>query len=274
MKRLQNTHFGLLLLVVFGLLASRLGDSSIKAEDFYTSSSAAIITDCFATGYYCVYDCELEGTQVVTRTISNNTYTLKASFLFGGAGVVMQGTGKISPDGDYIKYTGGGGCFVRIAGPDAGRNLEGQWVVNPQVLRGRYARLGITDFNGFGNLAIARPGRATYSRDFTIAGSAGRNLTSWFSIAVDPSLIPLGQTCTLLFNNNTTMPYGATSANFRADDTGGVIKGNRVDIYLGEGKAAWDQWLQTGGNRYVDIYIDAVPKILASAITPQTPNND
>ena len=262
------------MLVFFCLLASRLGDSSIKAEDFYISPPAAIITNCFVTGYYCVFDCELEGTQLITRTISNNTYTLKASFLFGGAGVAMQGTGKTAPDGDYIKYTGGGGCFVRIAGPDAGRNLEGQWVVNPQVLRSRYARLGITDFTGFGNLAIARPGRATYSRDFTIAGSAGRNLTSWFSIAVDPSLIPLGQTCTLLFNNNTTMPYGATSANFRADDTGSMIKGNRVDIYLGEGKAAWDQWLQTGGNRYVNIYIDAVPKILASAITPQTPNND
>ena len=263
-----------MLLVFFGLLASRLGDSFIKAEDFYTPPSAAIITDCFATGYYCVYDYELDGTQVVTRTISNSTYTLKASFLFGGEGVVMQGTGKTWPDGDYIKYTGGGGCFVHIAGPDAGRNLDGLWVVNPQVLRSRYARLGITDFTGFGNLAIARPGRATYSRDFAIAGSAGRNLTSWFSIAVDPSLIPLGQTCTLLFKNNATTPYGATSANFRADDTGGVIKGNRVDIYLGEGQSAWDQWLQTGGNRYVDIYIDTAPKMIAGVITDETVNND
>jgi len=259
--------------VVVGLLASRLGDNFINAEGFDASPSAAIINNCFVTGYYCVYDCELAGIQTVTRTISDNTYTLKASFLFGGWGVAMQGTGKTAPDGDYIRYTGGGG-FVYITGPDAGRNLEGKWVANPQALRIRYARLGITDFTGFGNLAIARPDRANYSRNMSIVGSMGRTLTSWFSIAVDPSLIPLGRTCTLIFKNDATTPYGDTFANFRADDVGGAIKGRRIDIYLGEGQSAWEKWLQTGGNRYVDIYLprqnypDDNPRILASAITP------
>ena len=252
------------------LLASRIGDSCINAEGLYIWPSAVIITDCFVTGYYCVYDCELAGTQAVTRTISNEVFTLKASFLFGGLGVAMQGTGKTAPEGDYIKYSGGGGCFVRITGPDAGKNLDGLRVVSPYVLRSRYARLGITDFTGFGNLALTRPDRAIYSRDSSIAGAMGRNLTPWFSIAVDPSLIPPGQTCTLVFKNDSATPYGDTLAVFRADDTGAKIKGKRIDIYLGEGQAALEKWLQTGSNRYVDVCLDVAPKMLADTITAET----
>jgi 3D (Asp-Asp-Asp) domain-containing protein len=59
--------------------------------------------------------------------------------------------------------------------------------------------------------------------------------------------------CVLLFKNNAT-DYDLSKATFRADDTGGSIKGKRIDIYLGEGQSAWDKWLQSGGNRYVDIY--------------------
>ncbi len=263
-----------MLAVIIGLLASRAGNSYINAEGLDITPSAAIINNCFATGYFCVLDNELGGAQTVTRKISDNKYTLKASFLFGGLGVAMQGTGKTAPDGDYIKYAGGGGCFVRIAGPRAGRNPEGRWVVNPRTLRSRYARLGITDFTGFGNLALARPRHASYTRDSSVIGSAGQTLSSWYSIAAHPSLIPPGRTCTLVFKNGATTPFGYTSANFRAEDTGGVIKGKRIDIYLGEGLSAWEKWLQTGGNRYVDVYVDSpsnsehlLASIVASGIT-------
>ena len=224
------------------------------ASGFDSTGKGKSITNCFATGYYCVYNSELGGTQTVARTISNSTYTLKASFLFGGWGVAMQGVGKTAPDGDYIKYTGGGGCFVRIAGTNAGKNLNGKWVENPQVLRGRYARLGITDFTGFGNLLLLYPERAACSQVESVTGSNGQILTPWFSISVAPSLIPPGQTGTLSFKNGSTTPDGGTSATFRAEDVGLAIKGNRIDIYIGEGQAALDLWNQTGGNRYVDIY--------------------
>jgi 3D (Asp-Asp-Asp) domain-containing protein len=250
-----------------GLLASRVGDGFINAEGLDASPSAAIINDCFVTGYYCVYDSELGGTQTVKRKISDNKYTLKASFLFGGLGIAMQGTGKTGPNGDYIKYTGGGGCFVRISGPRAGRNLQGRWVISPRILRSRYACLGITDFTGFGNLALARPGRASYTRNSSVAGSTGQALSSWYSIAADPSLLPPGKICTLVFKKGATMPHGDISANFKAEDTGGAIKGRHIDIYLGEGRAAWGKWLQTGGDRYVDIYLDPAPKISARSTT-------
>jgi 3D (Asp-Asp-Asp) domain-containing protein len=246
--------------VFVGLVASSVRDESVAAYGFDLSDQAThpegqgsiIITDVYATGYFCVYNSQLAGSQTITRTISNNTFTLKASFLFGGRGVAMQGAGKTAPDGDYIKYTGGGACFVRVAGPNAGRNLEGQWVVNPQVLCDRYAQLGITDFTGFGNLAILNPDYATYSQHSLITGSMGQPLTPWQSIAVDPSLIPLGRTGTLLFKND-AIDYDLSNATFRADDTGGSIKGKRIDIYLGEGQSAWDKWLQSGGNRMCNI---------------------
>jgi 3D (Asp-Asp-Asp) domain-containing protein len=266
--------FCFLCIVLISPSAISVGDDSITPGNY-----SVIITDVFATGYYCVYNSELPGSQTITTTISpvqrspdlssaalaksddvyrgevgNNTYTLKASFLFGGRGVAMQGTGRTAPDGDYIKYTGGAGCFVHISGPDAGRNLKDQWVENPQVLRNRYARLGITDFTGFGNLALSYPDRATFSRTSSIAGSSGQTLTPWLSISVDPSIIPLGQTCKLSFKNSTAKASGVKYSTFRADDIGGAIKGRHIEIYLGEGQSALDKWLLSGGNRYVDIY--------------------
>jgi 3D (Asp-Asp-Asp) domain-containing protein len=226
--------------------------SAIASDDF--SKQPPLVTNVYATAYHCVYNSELAGTQTITTAITNKTYTLKTSFLFGGRGVAMQGTGKTAPDGDYIKYTGGAGCFVRLAGPNAGRNPAGKWVTNPQTLRDRYARLGITDFAGFGNLALLNPDSAVYSTVSSIAGSTGRPLTSWLSISADSSLIPTGQTRTILFKNGATTPAGLTSAKFVAQDSGRSIKGKRIDIYLGEGQSVMDEWNRTGGNRYVDIY--------------------
>jgi 3D (Asp-Asp-Asp) domain-containing protein len=253
MNKLQKLSF---LWPVFAILAATSGgDGSGIAPNFDFSEQNAIITNVFATGYYCVYNSEIDGRQTVNMTISNNSYALKASFLFGGRGVAMQGTGRTSPDGDYIKYTGGAACFVYLAGVNAGRNLDGQWVANPRVLRNRYAKMGITDFTGFGNLALLYPARATFSICSANIGSSGQLLDPWSSIAVDTSLIPLGQTLTISSKNEATTLYNGTNAVFRADDTGGFIKGRRIDIYLGEGQSAWERWLQSGGNRYVDIYL-------------------
>lgn len=214
-----------------------------------------LITNVYATAYHCVYNSEIAGTQTITTAISNKTCTFKASFLFGGLGVAMQGTGKTSPNGDYIKYTGGAGPFVRLTGPNAGRNIEGnKWVVNPQSLRDRYARLGITDFTGFGNLALSRPESATYAIVSSVTGSTGQPLIPWFSISADSSVIIPGQTGTIIFKKDATSPAGLTSADFVVHDSGHSIKGKRIDIYLGEGESVIHEWNRTGGNRFVDIY--------------------
>jgi 3D (Asp-Asp-Asp) domain-containing protein len=241
----------LLGLLIMALL-SIVGDGATASEGF--SKQSPLITNVYVTAYHCVYNSELAGTQTITTTISNKTYTLKASFLFGGWGVVMQGTGKTAPDGDYIKYTAGAGGFVRLTGPNAGRNPEGKWIINPQELHERYAHLGITDFTGFGNLALLHPNSATYSVSSSIIGSAGQPLTPWSSISADSSIITTGQTGTIVFKNGETSPAGLISSNFIAQDSGQYIKGKHIDIDLGEGQSAIDEWNRTGGNRYVDIY--------------------
>ena len=52
--------------------------------------------------------------------------------------------------------------------------------------------------------------------------ASGRRVTPYVSCAVDPNVIPLGSTVMLEYNGD--MVY------LRADDTGGSIKGNRLDI--------------------------------------------
>lgn len=151
-------------------------------------ATAADSEEFWTTAYYCVYEFEMDGTQTVTPTFSGTTYTLKASFLFGGHGVAMQGTGRMGPTGDYIHYIEGGGGFVSVDDP-----------VDDAETRARYAALGVTDFTGFGNIGLAYPGGATYSVVSGVTGASGRTLIPWYSIAVDPSIIPLGTNGLLLF---------------------------------------------------------------------------
>ena len=90
-----------------------------------------------------------------------------------------------------------------------------------------------------------------------VTGASGRTLIPWYSIAVDPSIIPLGTNGLLLFKSGTT-PDGSTHMSFHADDTGGAITGNRIDIYVGEGESAIDEWARTGGNRNVEVDLESL----------------
>lgn len=220
----------LILISVFTLASNIPDTTAVDSGEFW------------ATAYYCVYGSEMDGTQTSTLGISGSTYTLKASFLFGGHGVAMQGTGRTGPGGDYVHYVGSGGAFVSVDNP-----------VEDADVRARYAALGITDFTGFGNIGLAYPSGATYSIVSAVTGASGRALVPWYSIAVDPSTISLGITGTLLFKSGATTPSGATEMGFRADDTGGAITGNRIDVYVGESMSALSEWVQTGGNRYVEV---------------------
>ncbi len=56
-----------------------------------------------------------------------------------------------------------------------------------------------------------------------VFGSTGRALTENYSIAVDPTVIPYGSFVWI----------DAMKRWFRADDTGGAIKGNHIDVYVG-----------------------------------------
>jgi 3D (Asp-Asp-Asp) domain-containing protein len=208
-------------------------------------------SDFWATAYYCCYESEMGGTQTVNWIISGNTYSAKASFLFGGFGVSMQGTGRTGPNGEYIHYDGGGGSHVHIDNP-------GEFTLE---VRQRYTNLGVTDFAGFGNLALTHPEGATYSIGSGVIGANLNTLIPWYSIAVDPDVIPLSTIGTLVFESGSQM-------NFLADDTGGRILGKRIDVYVGEGEAAINEWSQTGGNRWVTVVPQRIPTLYAGTSNP------
>lgn len=61
--------------------------------------------------------------------------------------------------------------------------------------------------------------------------STGTTATEGRTIAVDPRVIPYGSTATIYFADGTSHTY-------TAEDCGGGIKGNRLDIYFDDHQAA------------------------------------
>ena len=61
--------------------------------------------------------------------------------------------------------------------------------------------------------------------------STGTTATEGRTIAVDPRVIPYGSTVTLYYEDGTVHTY-------TAEDCGGAIKGNRLDIYFDDHQAA------------------------------------
>lgn len=53
--------------------------------------------------------------------------------------------------------------------------------------------------------------------------ASGREAEPYISVAVDPKVIPLGSTVWLVYEDGRTVEC-------RADDTGGAIKGSRIDL--------------------------------------------
>lgn len=70
-------------------------------------------------------------------------------------------------------------------------------------------------------------------------GGMGALLTPWVSLAVDRNLLPLGSlvayTVDAPFPDGVTRPVHSLGL---AQDTGGAVKGRRIDIYCGAGEAA------------------------------------
>lgn len=82
--------------------------------------------------------------------------------------------------------------------------------------------------NGF---AYNRP-KDEYGNEI-VYGSIGERLTTGVSVAVDPSVIPYGTE--LIINEHT----------YIAQDTGGAIDGNHIDIYMSDHQEALNFGVQT-----------------------------
>ena len=68
--------------------------------------------------------------------------------------------------------------------------------------------------------------------------ATGTTATEGRTIAVDPRVIPYGSTVTLYYEDGTVHTY-------TAEDCGGAIKGNRIDVFFDDHQAARDFGVQT-----------------------------
>ena len=93
-----------------------------------------------------------------------------------------------------------------------------------------------------GKYAIGRP--VDEDGNVIVKGSSGRVLTPLYSIATDTRVIPSGKE--VVINGKT----------YRADDTGGAVKGNVIDIYAGtDHEEAWRIACEmTKDSQYADVY--------------------
>ena len=75
-------------------------------------------------------------------------------------------------------------------------------------------------------------GHPAYGLTATGKNLSGHTLESARAIAVDPSVIPLGSAVRLIFSDDSMKKYNGV---YYAVDIGGAIKGNRIDIFAGDG---------------------------------------
>jgi hypothetical protein len=160
-------------------------------------------------------------------------------FLCSGFGVAMQGTGKLFyPDSDgndrYVKYASGGGGWIthtrrngtKAVDPKGLNDCQGARFAIVHAVCGAKLPKGAPD-NGpdddcKGRIRLTQepaPGEGTPGDDPPAP-----------SVAIDPKLIDIGQTVIIRFPPE----LGGGDRCFSADDTGGAIHGNRVDIYTGD----------------------------------------
>lgn len=76
------------------------------------------------------------------------------------------------------------------------------------------------------------PSHPAYGLTATGKSLAGHTLESARAIAVDPNVIPLGSKVRIKFSDPDMQQYNGI---YTACDTGGAIRGNRIDLFAGEG---------------------------------------
>lgn len=89
-----------------------------------------------------------------------------------------------------------------------------------------------------GKWALNRP--LDESGNEIVYGASGQRLFAGSSVAVDPSVIPLGTE--IIINDNI----------YIAQDTGSAVKGNVIDVYFDSHEDAWNFGLQ-----YAEVFIKA-----------------
>jgi 3D (Asp-Asp-Asp) domain-containing protein/cell division protein FtsB len=97
-------------------------------------------------------------------------------------------------------------------------------ILNP-VLNSSYIDMIATAYD----LSTESCGKSPSNPNYGITRS-GKRAVERLTVAVDPSFIPLGTKLSIIFPD----PYKYLNGVYEAMDTGGAVKGNIIDIFLGE----------------------------------------
>lgn len=84
------------------------------------------------------------------------------------------------------------------------------------------------------DLSVASCGKAIGTKGYGITANgtklSGKTRLQAMTVAVDPSVIPLGTKLKITFPE----PYGHFTGIYTANDTGGKIKGRKIDVFMGD----------------------------------------
>lgn len=113
--------------------------------------------------------------------------------------------------------------------------------------RGSYSRKNLGEFTVTSyDLSVESCGKPIGHKNYGITATgynlAGHTWESAKTIAVDPKVIPLGSTVRVTFTDE---KYSKYSGEYIARDTGRSIKGNKIDLFLGDfnnNKTADEVW--------------------------------
>jgi 3D (Asp-Asp-Asp) domain-containing protein len=97
------------------------------------------------------------------------------------------------------------------------------------------------------NLSFASCGKTSRSKDYGLTAT-GKRATARRTISVDPRTIPLGTKMYIDFGN----PFDYMDGNYVAEDTGGAVKGNIIDVFMGE---TCEELVNNFGRRKVTVYL-------------------
>lgn len=155
--------------------------------------------------------------------------------------------------GAYARTGGVVNSPITLMGEEAPRHPEFVIPTNP-AYRGRARQLammaaqavglqGLAKGGQFKSTAYGPPWGGIQGTGVTATGIDLRPAKQEYGVAVDPAVIELGSM--LKINPN---PFG-TDEKFKAFDTGGAIKGNRIDFYDWRGRESQNAW----GTRFVNV---------------------
>jgi 3D (Asp-Asp-Asp) domain-containing protein len=188
------------------------------------SATGRWLTGVSITEYYAVPESWFIGRKVAAPGLPAKH---RVDWLYSARGVSMEGDG-IGLDGQryHIENVGSEGWVNRLGKPTTSAN---GWAAGPPFWRrGGYWRArggGITFPLDAGGWLRGAGKKVRAPRGISFASGPSRDLEPWRSVAVDPTVIPLG--------SQVYVPSHAKQGGgwMTAADVGGAVKGRHIDVY-------------------------------------------